>query len=166
MANVRICCQCKEEKPLDLFYKNKSKPLGRTYECKECFKQVCKNRRLEKPELNKQNCSRYYRQNKESYYKNKELRAYHQAKRRASKLNATPNWLSNYELDLIKWVYTAARKAEEHYGEPYHVDHIVPLQGENVCGLHVPWNLRVIPARDNMSKGNKMPKEGLVPSQT
>lgn len=76
----------------------------------------------------------------------------HEAKRRATKLNATPQWLTQDHLAEIETFYTdAANRAT-----PHHVDHIVPLQGDNVSGLHVPWNLQVIPASENCSKGNRI----------
>lgn len=75
------------------------------------------------------------------------------AKRRAIRVNATPNWADN---DAILDIYQEAQRLTEETGIPHHVDHIIPLQGENVCGLHVENNLRVIPASKNLSKSNKM----------
>lgn len=77
------------------------------------------------------------------------------AKYRASKLQATPPWLSEKDQKQIKRIYTTCSNVSERTGKPHHVDHIVPLQGENVCGLHVPWNLAIIPASMNLSKSNK-----------
>jgi hypothetical protein len=77
------------------------------------------------------------------------------AKRRAAKLEATPSWLSGPQLAHIERTYKLASIIQEETGMKYHVDHIVPLQGSNVCGLHVPWNLQVIPASVNASKSNK-----------
>ena len=81
------------------------------------------------------------------------------AKRRAAKLKALPNWLTKEELEQIKELYTCAQMFKLYTGEEYHVDHIIPLQGENVCGLHVPWNLQVIPAKENLSKSNKLQEQ-------
>jgi hypothetical protein len=70
-----------------------------------------------------------------------------EAKRRFAKLNQTPKWLTNDHLAEINGFYSLA----QHFG--FHVDHIVPLKGKNVSGLHVPWNLQVLPAELNLSKG-------------
>lgn len=77
------------------------------------------------------------------------------AKRYTSKMNATPKWLTKEDFDLIRVEYELSAWCSDVMGEKYHVDHIVPLQGKKVCGLHVPWNLRVIPATENIRKGNK-----------
>lgn len=82
-----------------------------------------------------------------------------EAKRRASKLRATPCWLTEEHLQQIEKFYSEAQLNQLLTGIEYHVDHVVPLQGENVCGLHVPWNLQVIPAKENISKSNKLKKE-------
>lgn len=64
----------------------------------------------------------------------------------------TPSWLTPEQLNEIKCVYATALFCSKSLGEAYHVDHIVPLQGDNVRGLHVPWNLQVLKAKDNFSK--------------
>lgn len=71
------------------------------------------------------------------------------ARRRAAKYNATPWWLTAEDLHSIELWYRLAVSLGEQ------VDHIVPLKSPIVCGLHVPWNLRVIPAGENLSKGNR-----------
>lgn len=71
---------------------------------------------------------------------------------------ATPPWADFGE---IRKVYQEARRLSEHSGEPYNVDHIVPLNHPRVCGLHVAWNLRAIPAGPNMAKSNNWCPEQL-----
>ena len=80
--------------------------------------------------------------------------AVNQAKRRAAKLQRTPSWLSSEDLWIIGEIYKLSALRTELTGVKWHVDHIVPLQGKNVSGLHVPLNLQVIPSQDNISKHN------------
>lgn len=77
-------------------------------------------------------------------------------KYKLKKANATPKWLTESQLLHIKCKYQLAAMLNIHGVEKWHVDHIVPIRGQDVCGLHVPWNLRVIPAKENMTKGNKL----------
>lgn len=77
-------------------------------------------------------------------------------KYRASKLKATPPWLTKEDLKQISIEYSLAQWTSEVMKSEYHVDHIVPLKGKQVCGLHVPWNLQVIPALVNKQKGNRL----------
>lgn len=58
-------------------------------------------------------------------------------------------------LTKIKEIYKQAKKLSKETGIEYHVDHIAPLQGELICGLHVEWNLEIIPATENLKKSNK-----------
>ena len=77
------------------------------------------------------------------------------AKRRAAKLKRTPAWLSNFDKLKIECLYQLAAMRNRESDQKWHVDHIIPLQGAFVSGLHVPGNLRVIPAIDNIRKSNQ-----------
>ena len=77
------------------------------------------------------------------------------AKRRAAKKQRTPSWLTEDHLWMIEEVYEIAEVRSKVTGISWHVDHICPLQGKNVSGLHVPWNLQVITAAENIAKGNR-----------
>ena len=95
----------------------------------------------------------YYRKNAEKMKawqltysrENKGMYRAIKAQYRAAKLNATPKWA---DLDKIKMIYESCPVG-------YHVDHIVPLQGENICGLHIETNLQYLPASENCRKGNR-----------
>lgn len=85
------------------------------------------------------------------------------ARRKAWKIKATPTWLSRQHIKEIRLMYSLAENLAANTGISYHVDHMHPLKGENLCGLHVPWNLRVIPARENLQKNNRFnPALGLT----
>lgn len=77
------------------------------------------------------------------------------AKRRGDILQRTPPWLNKDHKWMIREAYILAKLRGKLTGLRYHVDHVVPLRGKRVSGLHVPWNLQVIPAQENMVKGNK-----------
>ena len=68
------------------------------------------------------------------------------------KFNQTPLWTNLKEINII---YRQAKRLSNIEGRQYHVDHIIPLNGELVSGLHVIENLRIILAKENLSKGNK-----------
>lgn len=76
-------------------------------------------------------------------------------KYQAAKLKRTPKWLSKEQHQMLKEIYQMAVDLEQVFPWKQHVDHIIPLQGKTISGLHVPWNLQIISAKDNMIKGNR-----------
>lgn len=86
--------------------------------------------------------------------RNLHVSAANQAKRRSAKLQRTPAWLSSDDMWFIREAYELAQLRTRQFGFAWHVDHIFPLQGKFVSGLHVPSNLQVIPGRDNIAKNN------------
>lgn len=119
---------------------------------------------LENRELVAQRNSKWYHSNKEKaaeklrrYYRNNpHAAALNCAKRRAAKLQATPPWLTAEHWQEIEAVYEQAALLSAETGIKHEVDHIEPLQGRTVCGLHVPWNLQVLTLPANRSKSNHL----------
>jgi hypothetical protein len=100
------------------------------------------------------NKDRYKQIAKKCYEKTKHKRFAYAAFKRAAKRNAVPKWINEELKQEIQKFYVEARLKTRDTGTKYEVDHIVPLMGKNVCGLHVPWNLRVITQFENRSKQN------------
>jgi hypothetical protein len=92
---------------------------------------------------------KYKAQNPELY------KAFTSVRRRKHK-HATPLWVTAEQKHAMRLLYLKAMEMTRITGERYVVDHIVPLISPEVCGLHVPWNLRVITQTENLKKSNKL----------
>jgi 5-methylcytosine-specific restriction endonuclease McrA len=90
---------------------------------------------------------------KEHYKANKERYVAARARRRAAQESATPSWLTAVDKAMIQEMYDVSEARYIQTGIKHHVDHIVPINGKGVAGMHVPWNLQVITAHENLSKG-------------
>lgn len=179
---LKKCSVCNENKPIEKFHKNSRSASGLNYSCKSCYSNNYReNAKIIKDRVNKYrkiNIDKIKLSQKDHYDKNssiysqkalvwatenkekrkliekkwrsnnKEHRNFKCSEYRAKKRQAMPAWLTKYDRDEIKRIYSVVPSG-------YHVDHIVPIQGENVCGLHVPWNLQYLPKYQNESKGNK-----------
>lgn len=175
--SMRICNVCKVNKPFSDFFRNKKFPGGIAYTCKPCNMEAALRWKLENPERWLQNQRRYAANNAARKGKlakqwaldnpdrrrivNKTWVSANRDRVRANKAFAkyrrrlaTPPWLTQQHRDEIAEAYRLARWLTRFFGVVYEVDHIIPISGELVCGLHVPWNLRVITAEENRTKSN------------
>ena len=96
--------------------------------------------------------------------KNKHKHAHSERKRQAAKMSATPKWLSKSDYVWMDKIYYQARLTSDKYSADINVDHIIPLQGKDVCGLHVPWNLRLVSRSYNSTKNNNPDDVPFLPS--
>jgi len=175
---VKNCSKCNEQKEFCDFHRDSHKKDGHKTICKKCtllyrksYVEINKNSIENYYICNKEKIKsyrrEYYKENKqkeqlsskEYYSKNKQLHNARCAARRARKLKATPPWLSKEQIIEIREFYEISLAFRIYTGQEYHVDHIIPLKGKDVCGLHVPWNLQIIPAKENLSKSNRLIEE-------
>lgn len=103
------------------------------------------------------NREKHRQQGKKYRQKNKTAVSARLARRRAKKKKAVPKWLTAIQRAQIREFYDIAAALRTQTGIEHHVDHIHPLQGKNFCGLHVPWNLQVLPGDVNIRKSNRLP---------
>lgn len=156
----------------------------RTHICIACALEHRQRYRKENPEAHRKSSREYSRRNRQEETKrhanwrkqNKDKRAawlseYRKSPiiaagraaeasaRRAAKRHACPSWVNRSALADI---YVEARRRSQETGIKHHVDHIVPLVNERVCGLHVPWNLQILTAEENLQKSNSFPADAPV----
>jgi hypothetical protein len=169
-----VCRVCSDDKKPEEFPWRDAKKGVRQYQCLACARARSRawykknaehhrtrvsNWRLENPDA-----ARQHRENNRDKYRawdhqwrhaNPATRRAAKAAYRAKKKQRTLQ-LSPQHHKMLKDYYRRARELTAKTGVLYHCDHIVPLSGENVCGLHVPWNLQIIPAKLNMKKSNAL----------
>lgn len=96
------------------------------------------------------------REKRSQYIKNRsDLFAFYASSRNKMRRMATPAWISDKQKAEIASLYRKSKEMSAATGIPHNVDHIVPITSDIVCGLHVPWNMRVITRRENISKLNR-----------
>lgn len=156
---------------------NKEKIKARSKEWsannKDRVKETKKEYQSKNAEKIKKDKKEYYENNKEETKefqrgwrrRNRDRVNFLKSQRRATELQRTPKWLSKDHFEEIREFYKVAQKMEIEKGEEYQVDHIIPLRGKYMSGLHVPWNLRVVTRAFNNSRPrNILPFKGDMPS--
>jgi hypothetical protein len=175
---MKHCPHCNQVKPFEAFYASSTHKSGYASWCKACESERNKAKNLANRESRLAKAKEWRDANQEKQatavkawrLKNPEHTAaiYRDwAQRNKDKVNAkwmqreaakkcrTPAWLTEDDKWVIEQAYDIASIRTKHFGIPFHVDHIIPLQGRKVSGFHVPNNLRVITADQNKRKANK-----------
>ena len=149
---MKKCSKCGQDKPLSEYYNHPSCKGGKAKSCKVCYNEKQK---------------KYYAENKQervAYQKewNAKNPEYHHTRKAVRRAQCRKWPLTDKELENIRGLYRLAKTYRLITGEPWEVDHIVPLKGDGVCGLHVPWNLQVVPKAYNQKKGARYNSDGGV----
>lgn len=172
---IKKCSKCKKTKDFKDFYKDRTKKYGYSYICKKCSNKK-QNEYCKKPHVKeKRNKLMRDKRNQDDNYRkkiNKQNNVYqrktmdnpiNRAKRTASsilcilrKTGQAPNWLSKKHIKDIEKLYVIAKLKSIKENISYEVDHIIPIKGKDIMGLHVLWNLRIITKEENKKKFNKI----------
>ena len=158
---MKHCLSCNTTKEYSEFYTSSSNTTGYHSECKECSR-ARKKAWAAANKVKAANYDKHWQQNnkdkKSRNYRNWQLNnratvnSYNSFVR-AQRIQRTPAWADK---DRIQAYYDVCSFFNEVNGYiKYHVDHVIPLQGKKVSGLHVHNNLQIIPAKDNLEKSNK-----------
>ena len=165
--HVAACKVCKRKSQKRYYSENSEQVISYQKQYRKDNAELISTSRKSYRELNS---DKIKKANRNQYLKNQEQRkeqsrqwrqdnpdrvAYQSALKRTRKLQATPNWLTEDDYKWIQWFYTQAKRLEEVTGIPHHVDHIIPLKGKKVSGLHTPYNLQILTAEENMRKHNE-----------
>ena len=154
-----LCTWCHKVKPVPDFERDKTSRTGVRCRCRECERARRKELRKDKPGHR----AAYMKKWREDHPNtNREIQRRYRvqnADKRAA-IDARKRLVRDHELSRrdepqIILKYAEARQRSRDEGVAYHVDHQVPLNGENVCGLHVSWNMEVMRADLNIAKSNK-----------
>lgn len=160
---TKKCTVCGVEKPTDSFTRNKSKKWLLDSSCKLCKSRVDKEYRRKNEHKLREYFKEYHLLNRDRKVliaclwqkENKDKANIHKRHNEIRRSKRIPRWLSLQELQDIEALYKKAKDMSKVSGIEYHVDHIIPLNGKYVSGLHVLSNLQIISKEDNLSKSNK-----------
>ena len=171
---MKTCTKCGLLKPLQEYHKRADSKDKHAHHCKKCES----DRKINNIKVKEYNAL-YYKNNvnKEklrarkwqinNFEKVKEVKAIYKkinkskvnnenAQYRALKKSASPKWLSAIQKAQVQEFYEIAAARTIQSGVQYHVDHIHPLKGNGFNGLHVPWNLQILAAHENLTKHNRL----------
>lgn len=158
---MKTCTKCQATKPFDGFYKRSRAPDGHEAWCKVCRLEHNRAWLARNKDRHSELTRSWYECNKDQHLANsKEWYAANRHRKLATTTAreqrcrlATPAWADK---EAIVAFYKEAQRLTAETGIQYDVDHIIPLQGKTVSGLHIPANLRVIPSAENKRKAAKL----------